>query len=197
MHTALDRMAVPDHLERFCGPIVEGWHCDADGRRLPFQIVRLAGGPVANTTTFSTLGLGDRPLRSKNSEKYIRHELVMLARSGQVPPILPAILQQAASEALERGFAYLRGELIGPRGSMFGSLGMTALYAALPVYFPDDFASVRLSDGVDVVFAWLVPITQQEAELVTRCGWERLEEALVKNDPDLLDFARASAQGIQ
>lgn len=72
-------------LRKFCGPIAEAWGRDADGQRMPFQIVRLQSGPVVDSVTFSTVGLGKIPLER---DKIIRHELLVLARSAAVPRYL-------------------------------------------------------------------------------------------------------------
>ncbi|MBO0883908.1 MAG: suppressor of fused domain protein, partial [Mycobacterium sp.] len=164
---------------------------DPDGQRLPFQIVRLRNGPVVDAVTFSTVGLGKIPLKCSRSHKIIRHELLMLACSVAVPPNLGPLLQQVAAEALAHNHPYLRGDVIGPRGSLFQNSTMTALYVSIPAYFPDDFGEVDGSFG-PVIFAWLVPITNQEASFINDRGWDEFENELEKHDPDLIDFKRAS-----
>lgn len=61
---------------------------------------------------------------------------------------------------------------------------MTALYPAVPVYLPDDFAECSESNRT-IVLTWMVPITDEEAEYVSAHGWESFEDALVAEDPDL------------
>jgi hypothetical protein len=182
---------VISHIEKFCGPIVQGWSCNADGNKMPFQIVQMQGGPIAGTTTYSTLGLGKIPLRARSSDRVIRQELVILSRSSAVPENLPALLQDVAIEAVLRDYAYVRGEVIGPRGPLFQGSSVAALYVAIPVYFPQEFSTVEYDVG-RAVFAWLVPITDQEASLIIEIGWDRFETKLASQDPDLLDFRRAS-----
>ena len=159
---------------------------------MPFQIVQLQGGPLAGTITYSTLGLGKLPLKAKNSDKIIRHELVMLVRQQAIPGNLPALLQQVAIESVVRSCAYLRGEVIGPRGQLFKESTMTALYATNPVYFPEEFPSVDDPDLGTIVFVWLVPMGDQEAAFINLMGWEEFETKLEKDDPDLLDLRRPS-----
>jgi Suppressor of fused protein (SUFU) len=183
--------SVITHLERFCGPIVCGWSLDLDGNKMPFQVVKTERGPISGTTTFATLGLSKYPLRSRSSQKTIRQELVMLSRSDVIPASLPALLQRLGIDAMEKNYAYLRGDVIGPRGHLFPSSTVTALYVSVPVYFPEEFSSVEDSAGA-VIFAWLIPITNQEARLVDEVGWEGFEAKIEKEDPDLLDFGRAS-----
>jgi suppressor of fused protein SUFU len=185
-------MNVVEHLESFCGPIAEGWKKDPDGKEMPFQIVRLESGPIAGTVTFSTLGLSFHPLKSATSSKTIRHELVMLVRADDIPKNLGPILQEVAAESISRGYAYLRGEVIGPRGSLFLETELMALYVANPVYFPDDFFGATTDQLGRVVFACLIPITAHEANYVAANGWTKFEDMLLRADPDLLDLRRHS-----
>ncbi len=53
-----------------------------------------------------------------------------------------------------------------------------------PVYFPDDFAVYKGNDD-QIVVAWLVPISSNEASYVRQHGWRAFEKRLVENDPDL------------
>ena len=64
---------------------------------------------------------------------------------------------------------------------------MEALYSAIPVYLPDDFAQFD-----DVVLVWLVPISRAEAAFVTANGWSAFEDLLSETDPDLVDVDRKS-----
>jgi hypothetical protein len=116
--------------------IVGGRKAGPDGQGTPIQIVSLERGPVEGSVTFSTLGLNFHQLKSATSSQLIRHELVMLARIGAVPKNLTAVLQQVAAEAITRGYAYLRGEVIGPVGKLFAESEFTALYVFQSLLFP-------------------------------------------------------------
>jgi hypothetical protein len=180
------------HLEAHLGQISCGWSLDAEGRKLPFQVVLFEKGPIPGTRTLSTLGLSDARLRIGASGKRIRQEFVMLIRERFGCRNLPGILQQLALEALEQDRGYVRGDVIGPRGQLVEGSAHEALYVAVPVYFPDDFHVFRPPAGEPIVFAWLVPITAEEARFIRDRGWAEFEDELEKQDPDLLDFGRAS-----
>jgi hypothetical protein len=62
---------------------------------------------------------------------------------------------------------------------------MEALYAAVPVYLPDEFGQFG-----DVVIVWLVPVSRSEADFVFVRGWPAFEERLIDIDPDLTDVDR-------
>ena len=86
--------------------------------------------------------------------------------------------------------AVLRGDVIAlPQGLLLGSR-FTHLYAALPVYYDDDFKSVIVENGDQIAIVWLLPITAGEARIVTEGGWIRFEDELAKHDPDLMDMSR-------
>jgi Suppressor of fused protein (SUFU) len=176
-----------EHLEKFLGKIEEGWSTDADGRTLPFQVVRLSRAPIADCDAFSTLGLSQHQMQSQKSGRRIAQEFVMLIRRCRTGFGIPGLLQQVASEALKEKRALLRGEVVGPRGLLWKGGTMEALYVSLPVYLPDEFAECAISSELRVVFSWLVPIGPSEARYVSARGWEAFERALVKYDPDLVD----------
>lgn len=179
-----------DHLESHLGRIEVGWSESDEGEPLPFQVVRFSGGPVEGCRVFSTLGLSRYPLLSRVSHKMIRHELVLLARRGFGDKNLPGLLQQLGLECLKDNTAYLRGDVIGPRGVLFDGSTLQALYVAMPAYFPDSFASFQPAEGEAVVMVWLVPISAGEALFVRERGWQSFEDALLRYDPDLSDFTR-------
>jgi hypothetical protein len=58
-----------------------------------------------------------------------------LPMAGQ-PGNAAGILFQVAAALIASGRALLRGEVIGPRGPLFGSGPMIALYAIAPGYLP-------------------------------------------------------------
>src|SRR2546430_12527269 len=166
-------MGLPQHLEAFLGPIQGGWSRDIDGHPLPFQVVDFARGPRSHTVTFATLGLSKIPLRSRATGKTIYHELIIVLPESMWGGSAPGILQQIGRDAIASGDELLRGDVVGPRGPMFGVASqMEAFYAAIPVYFPDGFATYREEDR-DVVMVWLVPITGTEAPLVREYGLDR------------------------
>lgn len=181
-------MTLIEHMERTLGPITGGWAKDASGQQLPFQVVDFEGGPIAGTRTVATLGVSNRALPQPSG--HVRLELVMLYRTEDGYQNYPQLLQQVATAALADNRAYLRGDVIGPRGPLHEGSRFEALYVSAPAYFPDAFHTYPHPSGEDIVFAWLVPITRSEALRVHETGWEAFEEALVRQDPDLVDPRR-------
>lgn len=181
------------HLEAHLGTILHGWSLDADGDTVPFQVVELSDGKEPSVHTYSTLGLSNHPLQSRVSNKEIRCELVMVARNGS--DAIPGVLQQVGRGLIQEGHALLRGDVIGPRNPLISGSSMSALYASIPVYFPNSFATCDSAQG-PIVFIWLIPIAQKEASYIQENGWNAFEKLLVNCDLDLSDLFRDSITGL-
>lgn len=184
------RAAILKHLEIYLGAVAEGWTQNGDGVPLPFDVLRFDSAPSAGTVTFATVGLSQRPLLSLQTGKAIPQEFMMSCHENQKDLNIPAVLQQVGAQALRRGQALLRGELMGPRGPLFPRLQLTALYAAIPIYFPDSMHSMVDRNGAETVFVWLLPLYESEARLVAEKGWETFERQLADMDPDVTDLRR-------
>lgn len=180
-------------LEQHLGQIQHGFTHDENGVRLPYQIVKYSEGfPLEGAVTYTTLGLSNEVLHTRQSGKEIRQELVFVAPSNYGDRNIPGILQRGASMAVSSRHAWLRGDVIGPYGTMFSDSEMEGLFVAPPVYFPDDFAVYTAENGKPIVLAWLVPVTPSEIHFVNQHGWERFEDLLETSNPDLIDFNRRS-----
>ncbi|MBW8761509.1 MAG: suppressor of fused domain protein [Microbacterium sp.] len=186
-----DAKGLVEHFEGTLGPIGYEWSVDPDGVKMPFQIVRFTGGSDADSVGYSTLGLSRRVLPSPTSHLHIRHELLMLAPEALKPDHVASILLQVGKMVIGMERALLRGDVIGPAGALVPGTDLTALYVTMPTYFPDEFATYSDDDGA-VVIAWLVPITDSEADYVSSHGWDAFEDKLVEQDPDLVDFHRSA-----
>jgi len=157
-----------------------------------FQVVKCLPS-TSDYVAYCTLGLHRFPLQPAISGRPIRHELVLWAPATFGDQNIPAILQSVAVETIDQERAFLRGELIGPRGRVFEGLPFTAFYVTLPVYQTDDFQEFMDEAGHAIVFVWLVPIDDREAEYVRTHGWKKFEDLLEERDPHLTDFSRPSA----
>ena len=180
-------------LERFeaeLGQLAVGWSRNADGVQMPFQILRFDNAPSRGAATFATLGISSQLLQSEKSGREIRQEYLMTCLEEQRDWNIPAVLQQIGSESTRRRRAILRGEVLGPRGPLFPGSDVTALYAAIPVYFSDALHSVTVGVGKEVVLVWLLPLHTSEAAWIRRVGWRGFEERLAETHLDLCDLRR-------
>jgi hypothetical protein len=181
-----------NHIEQYLGRIEHGWSRTADGMSIPFQVVACRGGLIREVTSYLTLGLSEMELTSPVSRKMIRHELLMAVRTEDAAGSVPSLLQQLGSEALRQRTAYLRGDVVGPRGIIFKDTMFEAIYVTMPTYYPEPFSVFEESTGLMRVIAWLIPVTVSEAEFVRSHGWSRFESLIEKHDPDLLNLKRDS-----
>lgn len=179
-------MSLPDHLERFLGPIEAGWGKDADGVAQPFQIIRFTPPSLPGCVVFSTLGLSRISLHSRSSGIHVRHEFMMILPESFRNAPIPGLLQKVGGMVSRSGEALLRGDTVGPEGPLWAQTQMEALYASTPVYLPDAFAEY---DGV--VMVWLVPMSHSEFHYVHTQGWEAFEDRLMEQQPDLIDTGRS------
>jgi hypothetical protein len=177
------------HLESFLGEIGGGTRGD-DSTPSGLQVVWFGpNSPFTGVTTIMTLGLSQYHL-NQPGDKGLHQELLMHLPTADQPGNAAGLLFQVAGELIARGRGLLRGEVVGPRGRLFDRGQMTALYAATPVYLPDNFAVCDTAAG-KAVMAWLVPITGAEADYVRTHGWTAFEAALVAEDPDFTEPSRS------
>ncbi|MBP2474213.1 hypothetical protein JOF53_003085 [Crossiella equi] len=182
-------MRIERHLSDFLGPPEHEWATDDAGAPLPFRIAQFGPDrPFGGVRTHTTVGLSGTPLDLPGFGR-ARQELLMHTRDPWLQEFVPALLDQVGAELLGTGEGLTRGQVVGPRGQIFPVGELTAFYAALPVYLPDEFGTVTLGDH-QVRVTWLIPITSSEAVLAQRGGWQQLEKAFENEDPDLTDFHR-------
>lgn len=187
-------MNLVQHLERELGKIDEGWSVDANGKEAPFQVARFRNGSIRDAVAFSTVGLGRFPFHWKGG--HIRIELLIIVREQLADSPIPNVLQWTGAKVLSSGIPLLRGEVVKLPSAPFVDSAMTSVYSAVPVYFPDSFAVCK-EDSVDVAIAWLIPISENEANYVSRHGWSKFEEKLASEDPDLLDVYRPELRALE
>ena len=173
------------HLESHLGEITGGSQGDESTPDRVQVVWFEPNSPFEGATTIATLGLSRYHL-DQPSGTGLHQELLMHLRVADPPGNAAAVLFYVAAELISRGAGLLRGEVIGPRGSLFGRGNASALYAAAPVYLPDEFA-VYEEPTRSIVLTWLVPITDGEADFVRAHGWAAFEAALFAVNPDLTD----------
>lgn len=190
----MDKSKFISFLENHAGTIQRAWNQYPGEEKWPFQVIEMRGGVLEGISVFATLGLSEFSLRSKSQEKSIRHELILSIPTALGELNVPSLLHSLGKEAIDKGRAYFRGEVIGPRpGVLLPNTGFKALFVAPPVCFPDSFSSFNSPDGSTIIIAWLIPIYLVEALFVSANGWNQFESILAKNEVDLFDFKRLSA----
>src|SRR5579864_2951747 len=175
-----------EHLESNLGRIESGWN--SEERADPaIQVVEFRGGKIAGVTVICTLGLSSFALESSVTKKQIRQELFIMVKDGQLDSRLLAILDHIARESVRTDRPLLRGEVVEKQNPVLRERNFVALYATLPVYYPDSFWTLQDEDQGDVAFGWLLPIKRKEESYVRQNGWPAFEELLDKAKFDLFD----------
>ncbi|MFC3575992.1 suppressor of fused domain protein [Streptomyces yaanensis] len=182
-----------EHLESRLGRLLGAWEPSEQSPEGTPRVGYFTGGVLAGIQCYATIGLFKTHLTSRVSDRPQHLELLGCGRPvpGDETGPLPGVLEWVAERLVVSGEAVLRGDVIPLPMPLLPGGTMTALYAALPVCFDDDFASVVLENGVETAMVWLVPIGESEAAFVRVKGWDAFEEELVRQDPDLLDLNRA------
>jgi hypothetical protein len=183
--TGVSTTYLPDHLELYLGEMSGGVAVHPRAANIHLQVARFDKA-LPGAAVFATLGLSHLRLHSAGSGKVIRQELVMGIGSVSAQALVPGIIEQVADRALATGHALLRGEVIGPWGPIFPGSKVSALYVAPPPYLPDGFAICKAPFG-EIVFAWLLPVYENEAEWIRKNGWRAFESLIVEGRPALLD----------
>lgn len=181
-----------DHVETHLGKMRDGFVASlSDGT--PIQVGNFPDRPFPNAITSISFGLSERALQAPSGKK-IRHELLMIGRSGSEGSLSDVILA-VANIIAGRGRPLLQGEVIGPAGPVVPGATVEALYATNPGYFPEEMEVWEGASG-PVVFAWLIPVTPAEAAYVELNGRARFEDEFWDANPDILDFSRETVVGI-
>ncbi len=181
-----------EHIETYLGEINSGWTEDFDGNRLTFSVLDFLNCPVESSHVCSTLGLSEHRFHSRDNGSEIFQELLLMVDVGCWEDSFPGLLQQLAQEAISSHHAYLRGQVLGPRGKISDGTSMSCFYVAAPIHLPDEFHVYKEDSDKSVIFAWMIPIHLSEAKFVEDRGWDAFEDLLIEKGPDLLDLNRSA-----
>src|SRR4051794_20582311 len=169
-----------DHLERRLGPLAGGWKAEPREGLPSVNVAYFTGGVFRDATSYATVGLSHVPLHAPGRDKHLFMEFVA-AEHGPADislSLFPRALHFVAERCVDSREAVLRGNVIELPENVARDSRFTALYAAIPVYFDDEFTSLTVENGDAVAIVWLVPITSGEAQMIADRGWERFEEQL-------------------
>jgi hypothetical protein len=178
--------SLPEHYEQHLGEIARGW---SDEKRMHgIQVVSFDSQPEAGVRTFATLGLS-RHIVALSGTRRIRQELLMSANEGFSADAAAGLVMSLAEHVLQRGKAFLRGEVIGPETPVIAGSTLTAIYVTNPSPFDKSLTEFS-SELPATVFAYLIPITEAEKALVRERGWNWFEDELERQNPDIWDLGR-------
>jgi hypothetical protein len=180
-------MNTAEHLEQHLGPMERGW----SSASLPgVQVCLFRDQPSPGVITLATIGLSNTVL-AMSAERKVRQELLLAVRDDLPAEELAKLLIDVAELLIKRGRALLRGDIVRLGDRVAADSAADALYASIPVAFPDGLATLMDSTPATVV-VWLIPLQPPEAAFVESSGWSDFEERLEAANPDLFDPERES-----
>ncbi|MEZ4295376.1 MAG: suppressor of fused domain protein, partial [Polyangiaceae bacterium] len=171
------------HLEKHLGRIAQGWADTGD-----IQVVQFPNQPHRDVVTYSTLGLSSTPLLTPGG-RTMRQELLISVGCTFEPKEIASFLLTFAEHVRGQHGALLRGDVVGPSEPLIPGARSRAVYASIPVFFEDDFATYPGSSP-PTVLVWLIPLPLEDAILAKAHGWEAFEEMLETADVDFWDLNR-------
>lgn len=180
-------MNAAQHLEYYLGPMDRGRSCDTIAG---VQICLFRDQPTTGVNTLATLGLSNAVLEMSQNRK-VRQELLFAVRDGISLEESGKLLIHVADTLRTRARAVLRGDVIRPGGRVAASSDADALYASVPVVFPEGLATLEDSVPATVV-VWLFPLLPTEVAFGDSRGWSEFEDRLESANPDLFDVSRDS-----
>ncbi|QKL55768.1 suppressor of fused domain protein [Ralstonia solanacearum] len=182
-------MTIIEHLERHLGPIAEGWGAPTSSDdQVRVRIVRFSNVPYDGAVTFCTVGHSDH-IAEMGDGRTVRQELLFSVAGRYPADQVASFLLTLSNHLRSRTKALLRGEVIGPSAPVIPGVAADAVYASMPVIFPQGLELYSESTP-PTVLVWLIPLLASEAGFVRQEGWSRFEDLLEERNPDVLDLNR-------
>ncbi len=179
-------MNVAEHLELHLGQMVGGMSSTS----VPgVHVCEFRDRPSPGIVTLATLGVSHTVLALSGTRE-VRQELMLGCRATELDNV-EKLLIHVADLVLQSGRAILRGEVIPLGDPVAKDSALSSLYAAIPVLYPDELATLEDSSPPTVV-VWLLPVSAAEASFVRASGWSDFEDKLASAYVDLFDLKRRS-----
>lgn len=191
----LQQAAIAAHIDRYLGGIREEWQADEDaGLSAAVALARYAVSLAEGWSVVGTIGLSQFPLTQADGSA-LRQELLTCWPQASISDALLAQLYTAAQILLASGEALGHGVLLPLLpGTLLPSGGLEtfcAWYVSVPLFLPEAAVLLRETEP-PLVFAWLVPVYEDEANFIAEHGAEWFEEILFASRPGFFSRPRAS-----
>lgn len=174
-------MKVIEHLEKYIGTISRG--ANIVDKKYDLTISLYENIPFEGIRTYSTLGLNHYFV------EYF-YEFIFVCMAKYDKNEIASFLTSFSEYFIDAGKGVRRGDVLSFNFSMTSETKMNSLYFTLPFYFDDDLQELELVDK-GIIFPLIIPIYQEEAELIRKKGWTSFENFLAENEiNDLWDLNR-------
>jgi hypothetical protein len=172
---------IVEHLEKHIGEVSRG--IDVLDKKYNFTISLYDNIPFEDIRTYSTLGM---------SRYFIDYhfEFIFVCMAKYNENEIASFLTSFGEYLIDGEKGVRKGDVLSFDFTMTSETKMNSLYFTLPFYFDNAFQELIL-ENKGVVFPLIIPVHQEEAELIREKGWNAFEEFLEKNEiNDLWDLKR-------
>lgn len=158
-----------------------------------YQVLKFEHQPVQSVNTFVTYGLSrhvldthDPPLKPTCA---VRMELLACVSEAIPDAAIAYLLMSFGNAMLRKKQAPMSGEIIDWHTTIFEDPRFRYLYCTEPLLFPEGLA-VFEGSSPETVIAWLLPVTEAEAKYAMNVGFEKFNDLLRAERPDVFAFDR-------
>lgn len=156
----------------------------------PFELIKITDQPCKGAITYCTIGISNK-LFIKPDSTPIRHELLFTTYNEFANEEVVHWIFSIGENLLKNKESIELGLVINLIEPIYKESELNAVLFTTPKYFSEELYSM---DKIQphIVFAWIIPITHQEAKYIKQKGYDCFDEILGEQDPDLLDLRRES-----
>lgn len=169
-------MKIVEHIENYIGEISSA--INIRDKKYNVTISLHEQTPFDAVRTYSTLGL---------NRYFIGYyfEFIFVCGNNFSKSEIASFLTSFCEFLIDQNKSIRQGDTISFDFTITSETKMNTLYFTLPFYFDEDLQQLDLEDR-SVVFPLIIPIYNEEAQLIKEKGWNKFEEFLEKNEIDNL-----------
>ncbi|WP_433631769.1 suppressor of fused domain protein [Chryseobacterium cucumeris] len=169
-------MKIVKHLEKYIGEISNA--INITDKRYEVTISLYENIPFEEIRTYSTLGL---------NRYFVGYyfEFILVCESKFSKDEIASFLTSFSEYVIEQNINVQRGNVISFDFMMTSETKMDSLYFTLPFYFDENLQQLDLEER-SVIFPLIIPVYNEEAQLIREKGWNVFEEFLEENEIDNL-----------
>ncbi|MDR4954652.1 suppressor of fused domain protein [Chryseobacterium sp. ES2] len=169
-------MKIVKHLEKYIGEISNA--INITDKRYEVTISLYENIPFEEIRTYSTLGL---------NRYFVGYyfEFILVCENKFSKDEIASFLTSFSEYVIEQKINVQRGDVISFDFTMTSETKMNSLYFTLPFYFDENLQQLDLEER-SVIFPLIIPVYNEEAQLIREKGWNSFEEFLEENEIDNL-----------
>lgn len=173
-----------DHFDLYLGEIKSGWRTkDTEGNAGTFSLAQFTLKPAPEWMVLGTYGLSKDILEQGETEG-LRQELLVVWPEAEFSDNLLSHFNAVGQTVHQTGAVLGRGSLLvippEPALRSGGKAPFVAWYVTMPFFLPEE--GIMLTDiEPPMVFTWLFPIYEDEADFVATEGADAFDQLIIAN----------------